>query len=404
MKIAYLTLWLSVPPDNGVGVREYNLLNRLAERHRLNVLAFERVEQGMLKEWADEKFDSLTLLPSPPSPRLSLSATRTFFKRLFSYPPETFMRYQKSLLVEMLGNMLEQPSPPEVIVCNTLMLASAISNIACTVPRVVVLYDISQILAYRHMLKTELGPYKLMYFVEWLKTRHWENRFLRSHDHFVVMSEIDKRFITRINPNAHVIVVPNGVDTQFFSFSDSIQTTSQILLVGNFAYGPNEDAFWHFYKEIFPRICEQCPQASLIVLGRDPTKEMCIQAQRDERLIVTGMVPDLRPYYAQAAVSVVPIRAGGGTRLKILEAFSVGVPVVSTRIGAEGIECQDGKELLLADSPDEFADKTIQLLQNQPLRSMLARNARDLVVTRYDWSKIVLEMERVLVESTERKL
>jgi glycosyltransferase involved in cell wall biosynthesis len=191
-------------------------------------------------------------------------------------------------------------------------------------------------------------------------------------------------------------VVPNGVDTKYFDYRERVGSCPNILFVGNFAYPPNEDGFWYFYKEIFPLLRKRIPAAIFWAAGRDPTPQMCALYKQDFQVRITGFVPDMRTYYEKAAVCVVPIRIGGGTRLKILEAFSAGVPVVSTSVGVEGIMANPDEHLLVKDTARQFADGIEELLQQPQSANRLASKARQLVEDKYDWSAIGNQLEQTL--------
>ncbi len=168
-------------------------------------------------------------------------------------------------------------------------------------------------------------------------------------------------------------------------------------------YPPNVDAVLWFCREMLPRIQQQIHDVKFLVVGHHPSPEI---RKLDERpnITVTGHVSEMRPYYERASVCIVPLRAGGGTRLKILEAMALGRPVVSTSLGCEGLNVQHGQELLIADSPPKFVKGIIQLLQSRTLRELLAHHARTIVEEVYDWDvlgqKLLHEYERILKEGT----
>jgi glycosyltransferase involved in cell wall biosynthesis len=158
---------------------------------------------------------------------------------------------------------------------------------------------------------------------------------------------------------------------------------------------PNEDGVLFFAREILPRIRQRIPDVTVSIVGRDPTPAV-VRLGAGQGIEVTGRVEDVRPHIAAAAVYIVPLRVGGGTRLKIFEAMSMGRPVVSTTVGAEGLPVRPGEHVLIADEPQAFADAVAQLLGDAAAREQLGRRARDLVVARYDWSAAALDLERAL--------
>jgi glycosyltransferase involved in cell wall biosynthesis len=168
------------------------------------------------------------------------------------------------------------------------------------------------------------------------------------------------------------------------------------MFIGNMGYPPCVDAVLYFCKEIFPLIRRRISAAELWIVGRDPRPEV-LQLDGDG-VHVTGQVEDVIPYYRQSAACVVPLRAGGGTRLKILEAMALGRPVVSTTIGCEGLDVVDGEHLLIADNPAQFAEKTVRLLTDRQLYQHISTRGRELVETCYDWDKIAGRLMGVYTE------
>lgn len=205
----------------------------------------------------------------------------------------------------------------------------------------------------------------------------------------VVCSEREREQLLEWAPDSRIHVAENGVDTTYFSGAGEHKAGLQLVFVGSMDYFPNVDAAVSFVNGVWPRLRERLPDARLAIVGARPTTE--VQAlSATEGVTVTGTVPDVRPYYADALAAVVPLRTGGGTRLKILEAMAAGVPVISTELGAEGLEVTPDENILLAAAGDveAWTRQVSALAERSSLRGSLARNARDLVVSRYDWTRI----------------
>ena len=220
-----------------------------------------------------------------------------------------------------------------------------------------------------------------------------ENRFLAECPLHTVASERERMALLARSPGANIQVIPNGVDVKFCAEAGLARAGresgnggkgSTILFVGSMDYYPNVDAVVWFVREVWPEIKKACPGMSFVVVGRNPATEVRALAATD--IIITGTVDDVRPYYADALAAVIPLQTGSGTRLKILEAMAAGVPVVSTALGAEGIEVTDGINIMLADTPQAMAAAIRELADNQQTRCRIAAAARALVADRYDWS------------------
>lgn len=199
-------------------------------------------------------------------------------------------------------------------------------------------------------------------------------------------------------PVGPVRVVPNAVDVGYYAdvASRTVQDGScdndarrrTVLFVGNFSYLPNAEAAEALFAEVYPRLCAHSPDWRVMLVGVQPSRAMIEAAQRDSRIVVTGMVEDVRPYLAQAGVVVVPLRSGGGTRIKILEAFAARVPVVSTTKGVEGIDARDHEHLLVADEISTMVDHVLALAADDELRDRLINSAFRLVNESYSWDAI----------------
>ena len=222
-----------------------------------------------------------------------------------------------------------------------------------------------------------------------------ENRVLDTSATHTVTSERERQKLLGRRPGANIQVIPNGVDTSFYTakkIDDACRKTGQetskptILFVGSMDYHANVDAVTWFSRVAWPEIARNHPNLQFAIVGRDPTPE--VRALNSDRIHVTGTVDDVRPFYAAAVAAVVPIRSGSGTRLKILEAMAAGVPVVSTRLGVEGIEAEDNVHLLLADSGPEIAAAVGRVASSSETRNRLSQAARALVCRVYDWSVI----------------
>ena len=200
------------------------------------------------------------------------------------------------------------------------------------------------------------------------------------------MSEADRQLLLSANSRLRVEVSPNGVDTNRYRPLPEEGETAEMLFIGNMGYQPNVDAAVYFCREVLPFIRREVPDARLWVVGIGPGTS--VRRLEGNGVFVTGGVPDVVPYYKRSKVCVVPVRAGSGTRLKILEAMALGRPVVSTSMGCEGLEVVGGDHVLIADDHEVFAEQTVKLLRHRELRARIVAKARELVVASYDWDVI----------------
>ena len=207
------------------------------------------------------------------------------------------------------------------------------------------------------------------------------------------MSELDKQRLIEKNPLLTVESIPNGIDVQTNQpLSKSLSSTQNLLFIGNMDYRPNQDAMYYFCKEIFPEIKKRNGLINLWIVGKNTSAD--IFALATDSIFVTGRVDDVHPFYEKTHISVIPLRAGGGTRLKSLESMALGRPVISTTVGCEGLQVVDGEHLFIADNPEVFFQRIQQLFDDPKLYSRIVTNARDFVETRYSWNGIVNNLEK----------
>jgi sugar transferase (PEP-CTERM/EpsH1 system associated) len=215
--------------------------------------------------------------------------------------------------------------------------------------------------------------------------RRCERELLAWCDVHTVCSEREQALLGAAAPDVNIHVVPNGVDVEYFSALAPAPSRREIVFVGSMDYHANIDAALYFANEVWPMLQERRPDLRFCIAGSRPAPEILALSRRPG-ITVTGTVEDLRPYYAAALAVVVPLRVGGGTRLKVLEAMAAGVPVVATTLGVEGLQVRDAETVLLADTPARTAEILANLDETSLLWQRIAAAARNLVRARYDWS------------------
>jgi glycosyltransferase involved in cell wall biosynthesis len=232
--------------------------------------------------------------------------------------------------------------------------------------------------------------------VQWQKLVSYERRICRMADRVVAVSEADRKALQMILPDLAVAVVPNGVDLEFYRPGIvpplAEARTHTLVFTGKMDYRPNVDAVLWFADAVLPLILAQAPDTRFYVVGQQPHERLARLAERPG-ITLTGRVPDTRPYIAAAGVYIVPLRIGGGTRLKVLEAMAMGQAIVSTRLGCDGFDFTDGREVLFADEPAAFAEAVLDLFRDREQAAVLGQTARAFVETHYGWDAIVPRLE-----------
>ncbi len=258
---------------------------------------------------------------------------------------------------------------------------------------------------YQRFAETESNPLKkFLARIHGARLREEEISFLKAFDAIAPISDEDLRLMREVAPNARYRVIPAGVDTDYFQPSVFEVVPETILSVGSFAWDPNFDAMKYFLREVFPLVLAKRPNARLQIIGACGERILPFAAPFGKSVQVLGLVPDIRDYLSRSAVLVVPLRIGGGMRLKLLEFFAAGKAVVSTSIGAEGNLAADGVHLLIRNGKDAFAAGILELLKNPDLRASLGKSARDLVTTEYSWDRIASEFESLYEEVTASRV
>jgi glycosyltransferase involved in cell wall biosynthesis len=246
------------------------------------------------------------------------------------------------------------------------------------------------------------APYS---YVQWQRLRTYERRACETADRVVAVSRPDAEALRRLVPGLEPVVVPNGVDSAHYSgspapiqgdgmHSGQAPSDQDLVFTGKMDFRPNVDAVLWFAQEVLPLIRRERPDVRFWVVGKDPHPRLA-PLQQDPGVKVTGYVDDVRPYIASAAIYVIPLRIGGGTRLKVLEAMAMGKAIVSTAVGCEGFDLVPGRELATADDADGFAQAVLELLDDPSRRDELGRTASEYAATRYDWHMIVPLLEEV---------
>jgi len=395
MKLLFVAPFLRIPADFGIAVRNYELLQHLTARHQVTVITYGEDETGQTDPWLRERGARVVRLPY--SLPWSTDQSRTAaLGNLFYYPPASFQRFSPQVLSNSIKSCLAEDPQIDLIVFDTELAGQAVLKQEFDRPQVLIVQDIYDQLLRREFEITGWRPHKVVRLVDWLKTRHYERKILARHGNLVAVSSADERFLKEHFPQARTFLVTNGVDTTAFSRNGQPRDPNTILFVGGFEYAPNVDAFFYFCREILPLVRARRSDAQFIAAGRNPTPAMREYAAAGVGIGLTGTVKDVRPYYGRASVVVIPLRVGGGTKLKTLEAFGMGVPVVSTSVGCEGLEVEAGIHCAIADGPERFAENVLDLLAQPEYADQLAQQARRLVTERYDWQQIASRFESVL--------
>jgi sugar transferase (PEP-CTERM/EpsH1 system associated) len=401
LKILWVKAGGLYPPNIGGRIRSYHILKALARRHSVTLFTFYAATKDDQHNVLEREFDRIVLMP------LAIPAGRTFrealsYARYLSSPlPYTVSKFCKPEVARRLQQLLGE-TQPDVIVCDFVIAAQSIPwNVP--IPKIVFTHNVEAAI-WRHHYKVAGNPFwKLLSWREYRAMERFEWDCLKRADHVLTVSDHDRDIFAKMIDPSRITVIPTGVDIEYFRPSTDRDQPATLVFSGAMDWMPNENGMVYFIKRILPRIRSRIPNASLCVVGRNPSRALLELAGSHQGIEITGTVEDIRPFVHHAAVYVVPLRIGGGTRLKIFEAMAMGKAVVSTTIGAEGLPVRPGQHILIADDPEDFADTTIGLLGAPARREELGRSARELVERTYSWDAVVQPFEKVLSMLAERE-
>jgi sugar transferase (PEP-CTERM/EpsH1 system associated) len=386
MRILFITDYLPYPLISGDRIRVYNLIRRIARQHQVSLVGFlqtpdEIVGVSHMQEFC-YRVETVNLRR-----RHKLARVPGLLRYVLAGIPFDFEFLHSNELANKIRRLVSAEDP-DIIHIEQSRMALYLDTLPAGVhfKCILGLQNVAAV-QYNRISHIALTPAKKMraWLHGWM-LRHWEPRYAERFDCCTTVSEVDRRLLVAANPRLQVDVVPNGVDTQRNQPLAMEGTQPALLLIGNMSYAPCADGALWFCDQILPHIRRELSEVEVWIVGISPPPEV-IRLGGDG-VHVTGRVEDVVPYYRRSTVSVVPLRAGGGTRLKILEAMALGRPVVSTSIGCEGLDVVDGQHLLIADDPERFAEKTVRLLKDRALYQRIVAEARQLAVTRYDWDVI----------------
>ncbi len=394
MRLLLLTPQLPYPPHQGTSLRNFNLIAQLTKRHRVSLLSFLEPDQSL--DEAGPLLDLCNWVDTVPVPRRS--NTLRLRQMLTTRHPDMAWRLWSPAFRDRLARRLAE-SAFDVVQIEAIELAPYLPVIELSQPRPLIVYEdhnAEWVLQKRACLTDLRSPRRwpaaAYSFVQWLRLKSYEADVCRHADRVVAVSDADREAIRTIAPNVPVTVVPNGVDLAEYTCYQGPTRQYDMVFTGKMDFRPNIDAMLWFGREVWPLIHQRRPQASLAIVGQRPSPRLDVL--RDlPGITLTGWVEDVRPYIAGAGVYIAPLRVGGGTRLKLLQAMAMGSAIVATSLGAEGFPVIDGQELLLADTPADFARAVLTLLDAPGRRAQLGMFARRFAEANYGWDILVPRLE-----------
>jgi glycosyltransferase involved in cell wall biosynthesis len=392
MKILWVCPFFLHPTDRGAQIRTLGILRELHKRHEVHFAALNgpRNLEGPARS---VEYSSRHIVEEHSAPgRRSLRIIPQLLNSIADPMPLAVSRYASGGLRRKIDALIAAEQY-DAVVCDFLAAAPSFTDL-----RNCVLFEhnVETTIFERHVEQSRSLLKKTFFRMQTAKMEAYERRTCRSAKHVIAVSEIDASRIRQMFGIDKVSSVRTGVDIDYFARPGDVIPTGDMVFCGSMDWLPNVDAVVWFLAEILPLIRKKLPAATFTIAGRSPDPKVLKAVEGVEGVCVTGRVEDMRPYLWGARISVVPLRIGGGTRLKIYECMAAGVPVVSSSVGAEGLRYADGEDIALADDPAGFADACIRLLSDEASRSLLALKARERAVRELSWEAVSREFEAIL--------
>jgi glycosyltransferase involved in cell wall biosynthesis len=381
MKALLMTQVLPYPPDSGPKVKTWNVIKYLAREHEVTLASFVRGDQSTEVDVLRRYCGAVYTVPITRSPiQDGLALAHSFI----TGQPWMMVRDDRAAMRQLVDRLCAE-TRFDVVHADQLNMA----QYAARVPGARKVLDAHNALwlLYRRLAETmPAGPRRWLLERDWRLLKDYEGRLVREFDGVLTVSEEDKAALREAaGASVEMIVIPIAVDTDEIQVVDRAPQANHLLHIGTMYWSPNIDGMLWFVNSVYPRIRDARPDVSLDIVGARPPQELTTLNDNGHSITVTGYVQNPQPYLEQAGVFIVPLRAGGGMRVKILEALARGLPLVTTTLGCEGIAVEHGRHLLIADTTEEFADASLRLLNDRALAEELGRNGRRLIEDVYDY-------------------
>ncbi len=402
MRVLYFSPRICWPTISGSHLRDFYFARQLAGKARLTYVGLVSEDSCAQAEQLRDKLGPANGVEVIPLRRDQSYKPANIVRGLVGPTPLNVLNFTSRAVLAELERILQQQRF-EIVHIVSMHLVAYARRIREIAPRTRLILDWhnieSEILA--RYAENDRNPLRGWYAKRTSSlSRNIETELLRLCHAHVVCSERERDILLARVPQARIEVVSNGVDCDFFAEASASSSGRQdVLFLGHMSYHANIDAALYFVREVWPSVRERRPELRLTIVGAQPPKP--ILALREQGITVTGTVDDVRPFYRNALVSVVPLRVGGGTRLKVLEAMAAGTPVISTTVGAEGLAVDAGKNILIADRPESMANAIVSLQAESSLWQELVANGRRLVREKYDWSVAGDVLWRLYAEQLE---
>jgi len=401
MNILVLSPEIPYPPIGGHYLRTYNILKLLSEKHKIFFLGFakDKDELEFKKEFQRicESFDVYFIQENDFSLRFWLK----IFRNLFSPYPYVNYKYYNKTASKRIKEIFSEVEI-DLVHLDMLPMATYYSNLN-SVPRILTNHNVESLRLYRWMKIEKKTIIKIFLAYQYLKLRNYEKKMCSRCDKCITVSPNDEKVLRELCKTDNFAVIPNGVDIEYFKPNEDVPVAqNRLVWVGGMGGPYNSDAVDYFLDEILPLVMIKIPEVEVDFVGWGATKKLKQRVLENSRIKAYGFVDDIRPYVHQASVFIAPLRIGSGTKIKVLNAMALGKAVVTTSIGAEGINAKPDKDIMIADTSQEFAQKTVYLLRHPEEAKIMGKNGSEVIEKHYSWESIGEKMHQLYEEEYKK--
>lgn len=401
MKILIVTTKSPYPLFEGRALRTYNLIKQAALHHEIHLLSFVQTPEDL------EGIEHMrSICKVVEYEKLYFDGAKTQILKdaiceLFSPAPLPVVKYRTAGMRAKMRKLM-QTHQYDLVHLDMLHLADYM-DLCGNTPVALIEHNVEHVILDRRA-DNETRPLQRAYLrYQAAKLKSYEGRACQRAQHVVAVSELDAQQLRELGPGARVTSVPNGVDTEYFRTSHTPRKPTSLVFVGGFTWFPNLDAITYFCEDILPKLLKTIGDIQLTVIGKQPDTPVAQEIAKHPNVKLAGLVEDIRPDVDAAAAYIVPLRIGGGTRLKILDALSMSKAIISTSVGCEGLDVEDGKTIVIADTPDAFAQAIVKVLADPAWADTIGRQGRQLVESRYDWAAVAKTLMAVYADTAQRQ-
>ena len=399
-------LWMKsdyvIPPDTGGKIRTFNLLRELNSLCDVTYLSFKNEDKPNNEPEIDDCASEVVTVYKPEEDKSGAGFYLRVLRGMASQLPYIIQKYRSERIIRHQRDFV-QSTDKSVVLCDFLEMAENVDwSLPC--PKVLFQHNVESMIWDRYY-ETETNPLKRAYFnYERKRMSQYEADMCNRFDLVFTVSEEDKAVLQdEFGVKKPIEVLATGVDTDFFAPVAANPKPGRLVFLGSMDWMPNIDGMKWFVHEIYPLIKQRWADVSLDIVGRRPGAEICRFAEQDESIQVLADVPDVRPHIADGELFIVPLRIGGGSRIKIYEAMAMNRPVVSTTIGAEGLPLTPDQHIAIGDTPEAFANQIVRLLEDKDVQNRISNDGYELVTANHQWKHVAVKLRDHCLELANLK-